>query len=101
MRYMVRIEIPNDKFNECVRDGSAGQKIGNILEETKPEHIWFTEMNGHRGAMAIYNMDKESQVPSIAEPWFMTFNANCHFQVAMAPADLKNAGLDDLGKKWK
>ena len=100
MRYLVQIDIPHDRFNQLVRDGQAGQKIGNILEETKPEHIWFSEQNGRRGAVAVYDIAKPSDIPAITEPWFLTFNADCHFGVAMTPEDLKNAGLEALGKKW-
>jgi hypothetical protein len=30
----------------------------------------------------------------------LSFNANCKFRVAMTPEDLKNAGLDEVGKRW-
>ena len=100
MRYIVQIDIPHNRFNELVRKGQAGQKLMNILEETKPEHIWFSERDGTRGAFAVYNLDKASDIPKIAEPWFLTFDAETRFRVAMTPEDLKNAGLDELGKKW-
>ena len=44
---------------------------------------------------------KASQVPSFAEPWFLKFNADCEFRIVMSPNDLKDAGLEALGKKWK
>jgi hypothetical protein len=100
MRYLLQVEMPNEPFNTYVREGTAGQKIGNILEETQPESIYFTEVDGHRGAVAIYNIDKPSDVPAIAEPYYLTFNASVRFSVAMAPEDLKNAKLEDVGKKW-
>jgi hypothetical protein len=34
------------------------------------------------------------------EPFFLNFNADCEFSVAMSPEDLGKAGLEDLGKKW-
>ena len=100
MRYIVHISIPHEPFNTYTRDGSVGQMVGRILEETKPEAIYFTEEDGQRGATAIYHMDKPSDVPSIAEPWFLSFEADVRFRVAMTPDDLMNAGLDDLGPKW-
>jgi hypothetical protein len=45
-------------------------------------------------------MENASQVPTFAEPWFLTFNARVEFKVAMTPEDLGRAGLDALGKKW-
>ena len=86
MRYLVQITIPHEPFNSYVRDGSAGQRIGRILEETRPESIYFTEQGGHRGAVAIYNIDKPSQIPAVAEPWFLTFEALVEIHPAMTPA---------------
>jgi hypothetical protein len=39
-------------------------------------------------------------VPSLAEPWFLGFNAHVEFSVVMTPEDLGRAGLEALGKKW-
>jgi hypothetical protein len=101
MRFMVRASMPHEPFNTMVREGTAGQHIGRILEETKPEAVYFTEENGQRCAVAVYNIEKLSQVPSLTEPFFLTFNADCHVQIAMTPDDLKQAKLDDLGKRWR
>ena len=71
-----------------------------ILEETKPEAVYFTEQNGQRGAIMIINLADPSQVPNFAEPWFLTFNADVKFQVVMTPEGLQKASLEDIGKKW-
>jgi hypothetical protein len=42
MRMMLKISIPVESFNKLAREGTVGQKIGMILEETKPESIYFT-----------------------------------------------------------
>lgn len=41
-----------------------------------------------------------SKVPAIAEPWFLSFNAQVEFHVVMSVEDLARAGLDAMGKKW-
>jgi len=71
-----------------------------IVEETKPEAIYFTEENGRRQAVMVVEVDKPSRVPVLAEPWFLSFNADCRFRIVMSPEDLEASGLDDLGKKW-
>jgi hypothetical protein len=71
-----------------------------ILDEMKPEAVYFSDYEGRRGAILIVNLDNPSKVPSFAEPWFITFNADCEFHVVMTPEDLAKAGLDELGKKW-
>jgi hypothetical protein len=70
------------------------------MEATKPEAVYFTEMNGARGAIVIVDMADPSKVPALAEPWFLTFNASVEFRVVMTPDDLKKSGLEDLAKKW-
>ena len=101
MRMLLNIRIPHEPFNAFVRDGTAGEVITKILEETKPEAAYFTEQSGERGAILIINLDEPSQIPVFAEPWFLTFNADCEFRVVMVPEDLQKAGLATLGSKWK
>jgi hypothetical protein len=100
MRILLNIHIPHEPFNASVRDGTAGQKLGRIVDEIKPEAVYFTEQHGQRGAVMIVEMSDPSKIPTLAEPWFLTFNANVEFRVVMTPDDLKKAGLDEIGKKW-
>jgi hypothetical protein len=100
MRMLLNVSLPTVEFNAALRDGSANQKLGRIIEETKPEAIYFTEQNGQRGAVVVVNLTSASQIPALAEPWFLGFNAKVEFSIAMTPDDLKQAGLDELRKKW-
>jgi len=100
MKMLLEVKIPHETFNAAVRDGSAGEKLKRILEATKPEMVYFTERNGQRGAIMIVTLDDPSRIPGLAEPWFLTFNADVRFRVTMTPEDLARAGLDALGKKW-
>ena len=52
------------------------------------------------GPAFVVNLDGPSDVPALAEPWFLTFYADVEFRIAMTPEDLARAGLDALGKKW-
>ncbi len=100
MRMLLHAKVPHEPFNTAVRDGTAGKKVKHILDELKPEAVYFTEYGGRRGAIMIINVDDPSKVPTFAEPWFLTFNADCEFHIVMTPDDLAKAGLDALGKKW-
>ena len=100
MRFLMKVTMPHEPFNSFVRDGSAGAKMGQIMGELKPEAAYFTELNGHRSGILIVNMDNTSQIPALAEPWFLLFNADVEIHPVMLPDDLANAGLDMLGKKW-
>ena len=100
MRVILHVKMPHETFNAAVRDGSAGTKLKRILEETKAEAVYFTEYDGRRGAIVIVNLEDASKIPSLAEPWFLAFDADVEFHVAMTPQDLEQAGLEVLGKKW-
>ena len=100
MRMLMNVIFPHEEFNEAVRDGSCGEKIGRILEQLKPEAVYFTEQDGRRGAILVVNLDTPSQVPALAEPWFLMFSADVRFRIVMSPEDLKTAGLEELGRKW-
>jgi hypothetical protein len=100
MRMLLQVRIPHAEFNAAVRDGSAEKKIKQILEQTKPEAVYFTEYDGRRGAIMIINIDDPSEVPKFSEPWFLSFNADVQFHIVMTPEELGHAGLEKLGKKW-
>jgi len=100
MRMLLHVRIPHEEFNAAVRDGSVEKKMKQILEQTKAEAVYFTEYDGRRGAIMIINIDDPSEVPKFAEPWFLSFNADVQFHIAMTPEELGRSGLEKLGKKW-
>jgi hypothetical protein len=100
MRMMLHVTMPHEAFNAAVRDGSAGRKLTRILEEMKPEAVYFTEYGGKRTALVVVDLPDASKIPVLAEPWFLTFNADVEFHPVMTPEDLGKASLDALGKKW-
>ena len=100
MRMLLNISFPHAPFNAAIKDGTASQKLGRIIDETKPEAIYFTEQQGGRGAVVIVDMSDPSKIPALAEPWFLTFNASVEFRVVMTPDDLQKASLEEVGKKW-
>lgn len=100
MRMLLHARIPHEEFNAAVRDGSVGRKMKQILDEARAEAVYFTEYDGRRGAIMIINIDDPSEVPKFAEPWFLSFNADVQFHIAMTPEELGRAGLEKLGKKW-
>jgi hypothetical protein len=100
MRMLIHAKIPHDPFNGMVRNGTAGKVIGKILEEIKPEAAYFTEYDGKRGCIMIVDVADPSKVPGLAEPFFLSFNADVTFHIVMSGEDLGRAGLDAIGKKW-
>ncbi|MEJ2058634.1 MAG: hypothetical protein P8X39_12440 [Desulfofustis sp.] len=100
MRIMMIVRVPHSKFNAAVGDGTVESKMKAILEETKPEAVYFTELEGLRAVVVVANLEKSSMIPALAEPWFLAFEANVEFHVVMSPEELGQSGLDKLGARW-
>lgn len=100
MRMLMLVRLPVEPFNSMVRDGTAGPLIEEILEDSRPEGVWFTELHGQRTGVLVVQVDGAGDVPRLAEPWFLHFEADVEFRIAMTPEDLASAGLEELGRRW-
>jgi hypothetical protein len=47
---------------------------------------------GSTVAVLVVDLADPSQLPAVAEPWFLAMNATVEFQPAMVPEDLEKAG---------
>ena len=52
--------------------------------------------------MLFVNMQDASQIPALAEPWFLAFQASIDIVPVMTPEDLKKAGpaIEQAVKKY-
>jgi len=100
MRVIMLAQFPIEPFNTATRNGTVGAKMKQILDELKPEAAYFTERDGRRGGIFVVDVKSASDIPRLAEPWFLSFNAEVEFRIAMTPEDLAHADLNALGKKW-
>lgn len=92
--------MPHEPFNTLAREGIVPGKLHEIIDELQPEVAYFTEQDGKRAAVLVLDVDHPSQVPSLAEPFFMVFDADVHFQLCMTPEDLGSAGFDRIRQRW-
>jgi hypothetical protein len=100
MRMMLSVSLPHEPCNTLIKSNKFGPLLKKILDELKPEAAYFTEMDGHRGGVLIVEVSDPSRIPALAEPFFLSFNADCSFRICMTPADLSKAGLDEVAKRW-
>lgn len=103
MRMLLRVSIPVESGNAAAKDGSLGPIIEGILDDLKPEAAYFfADDNGQRSASIIFDMKDTSQIPAIAEPWFLAFNAQVSLRPIMNPQDLAKAGpsIGEVAKKY-
>lgn len=92
MRFLIKINIPVEAGNAAARAGKLGETIQAILEDLKPEAVYFTDDNGQRSGFIFFEMQDASQIPSVAEPWMLALNASVELRPVMIPEDLAKAG---------
>jgi hypothetical protein len=92
MRFLVKLNIPVEAGNAAAKAGKLGTTIQSILADQKPEAVYFTDDKGQRTAFLFLEMQDASQIPAIAEPWLLAFNAGIEIHPVMVPDDLTRAG---------
>ncbi len=101
MRMLLRVSIPVETGNAAAKDGTLGSTIEGILADLKPEAAYFlADDNGNRSGSIVFDMKDTAQIPAIAEPWFLAFNAKVSLRPVMNPQDLAKAG-PSIGKAAK
>jgi hypothetical protein len=102
MRCLLKVVIPVEAGNAAIGDGSLPKTIESILAELKPEAAYFAEDNGKRTGFIFFDLKDPSQIPGVAEPWFLAFNAHVELRPAMSLDDLKKAtpGIDKAVKNY-
>jgi hypothetical protein len=99
---MMKVSLPVETANAAVRNGTLGPTIQKILADLKPEAAYFAEDNGMRTGFIFFQMTESSQLPAVAEPWFLAFNASLTVRPAMTPQDLGAAahGFEQAVKNY-
>jgi len=102
MRFLLKVNIPVESGNAAAKAGKLGATIQHILADLKPEAVYFTDSNGQRTGFIFLEMQDASQIPAIAEPWFLAFDAGIEIHPVMTPDDLARAGdaINEAVKKY-
>lgn len=101
MRMLLRVSIPVEAGNAAAKAGTLGTTVERILANLKPEAAYFfADDSGNRSGSIVFDMKDTSQIPAIAEPWFLAFNAKVSFRPVMTAKDLA-AGATGIIKAVK
>src|SRR5271156_5745745 len=91
MGMLLRVSIPVEAGNAAAKAGILGSTIEGILADLKPEAAYFVaDDRGNRSGSIVFDMKDTSQIPAIAERWFLAFNA----KVSLRPGH-------DPGRSWQ
>ncbi|HUX66258.1 MAG TPA: hypothetical protein VMV31_02080 [Terriglobales bacterium] len=94
MRMLMKVKIPTDQGNRLVREGKLGALLRSMIEELKPEAVYFYEDHGQRTGLLVADLAEPSQIPRVAEPFFLALHAEVEMHPAMTPQDLAKAEAD-------
>jgi hypothetical protein len=89
MRMLLRVSIPVEAGNASMKAGTFGPTMERILADLKPEATYFfADDNGNRSGSIVFDLQNPSQIPAIAEPWFLAFMAKVSIRPVMTAQDL-------------
>jgi len=102
MRCLLKVSLPVERGNQAVENGTLSATIEDILADLKPEAAYFVAEGGMRTGIIVVDLKDSSEIPAIAEPWFLAFDAHVEFQPAMNLEDLKKSasGMQRAVKKY-
>jgi hypothetical protein len=101
MRMLLRVSIPVETGNAAAAAGTLGKTVEKILAGLKPEAAYFfTDDDGRRSVSIVFDMKDTSEIPAIAEPWFLAFHAKVSLRPVMNAADLEK-GAPAIGNAAK
>jgi hypothetical protein len=102
MRFLLKASWDVEAGNALARKGALGTTVQSILEDLKPEAAYFLAEGGKRTAFLIVDMNDASEIPAVAEPWFLAANASIEATPVMLAEDLERAGpsIEQAVKKY-
>ena len=101
MRMLLRVSFSVEASNAAAKAGTLASTVEQILADLKPEAAYFfADDSGNRSGSIVFDMKDTSEIPAVAEPWFLAFNAKVSLRPVMDPQDLAKAA-PSIGKAAK
>lgn len=97
MRMLMTVEVDTQAGNRAVKDGTLGRVMEKFVAQFKPEASYFTANGGQRTAFFVFDLPDPSQMPLVAEPFWMALNAKVDAKPVMNAEEL-GRGLQALAQ---
>lgn len=89
MRILLKVQAEVEASNKAIIEKKLENVIKGVMEQIKPEASYFLTIDGCRTALMIFDLKDPSDIPSIAEPFFLNMNAKVDFYPVMNAEDLQ------------
>ncbi|MGA2627584.1 MAG: hypothetical protein ABSF63_11100 [Candidatus Bathyarchaeia archaeon] len=89
MKFLLRLHMPTESGNKMLQDPNFPKKLEGVLNQIKPEAVYFAPIEGERGIIMIVNLPSADMIAGIAEPLWMTFNCKLDLTPLMELSDLQ------------
>jgi hypothetical protein len=99
MRMLLKVQMEVEAGNRAIRDGSLAETLDRVMGQIQPEAAYFTALDGKRTALIFFDMESPSQIPSVAEPFFMALDAAIEIVPAMSAEDVRT-GIEEASKAF-
>ena len=96
---LLKMQMDVEAGNRAIKDGSFGQMLERVMQQIKPEAAYFTAIDGRRTGLIFFDLQEPSDIPPIAEPFFMTVGASIEFLPVMTLEDVQK-GLEEAAKSF-
>ncbi|MFF9341308.1 MULTISPECIES: hypothetical protein [unclassified Streptomyces] len=88
MRMLMKVEMNTEVSNDLIRQGAVQGLMQEALGRIRPEAAYFTVENGCRTGYFFFDLAETSDLPAIAEPFFMRLGAKIHYSPVMNQEEL-------------
>lgn len=102
MRFLLKATIPVESGNAFVKDPNFQQRMEQVMGDIRPEAAFFTIENGQRTIYFIVDVQGVEDMPRIAEPLWLSWNADVTMLPVFIPEDFEKSMpvFEELVKKY-
>jgi hypothetical protein len=96
MRVMLTVQMDTDRANKAIKDRKLPDIMKAAVEKLHPEAAYFGAKDGLRTGFIVFDLKEPSDIPMVAEPFFMELGAKVAFIPVMNLDDVQS-GLGKAG----
>ncbi len=89
MRTIMKVTIPVEAGNLGIKNGRLAGVVEAAIQALKPEATYFYTEGGKRHGLFVFDLKDASDIPSVAEPFFLELNAEVDLHPCMNAADMR------------